>query len=69
MPPAPRTVTTMHPLLVRQTDAQGSMQTRAHHRQRLLRSSTGGHHWELYANSSNNSERIPNPTLILRRYS
>lgn len=68
MPPAPRTVTTIHPLLVRHGDAQCSMQTRVHRRQRGYRPNIGNHGWHVYTNSSNTSGRHPNPPVILQRY-
>lgn len=67
VPPAPRTVTTIHPLLVRHGDAQCSMQTRVHRRQRGYRPTMSNHGWHMYTNSNNSSGRHPNPPVILQR--
>lgn len=68
MPPAPRSVTAVHPLLVRHGDAQCSMQPRVHRRQRGYRPTMSSHGWHMYTNSNSNSTgRHPNPPVILQR--
>ncbi|GFT18781.1 e3 ubiquitin-protein ligase HUWE1 [Nephila pilipes] len=67
VPPAPRSVTTVHPLLVRHDDSQCSLQPRVHRRQRGYRTNIGGHTWHMYATSNgNNSGRHTNPPVILQ---
>ncbi|KAF8790741.1 E3 ubiquitin-protein ligase HUWE1 like protein [Argiope bruennichi] len=68
VPPAPRSVTTIHPLLVRHEDSQCSLQPRVHRRQRGYRTNIGGHTWHMYAtpNGNNSSGRQTNPPVILQ---
>nr|XP_042906094.1 E3 ubiquitin-protein ligase HUWE1 [Parasteatoda tepidariorum] len=69
VPPAPRSVTTVHPLLVRHGDSQCSLQPRVHRRQRGYRTNIGGHTWHMYATpNGNTSRRHPNPPVILQRH-
>ncbi|GBM42389.1 E3 ubiquitin-protein ligase HUWE1 [Araneus ventricosus] len=67
VPPAPRSVTTVHPLLVRHDDSQCSLQPRVHRRQRGYRTNIGGHTWHMYATPNGNSSgRHTNPPVILQ---
>ncbi|XP_054708625.1 E3 ubiquitin-protein ligase HUWE1-like [Uloborus diversus] len=70
VPPAPRSVTTVHPLLVRHTDLPCSLQPRVHRRQRGYRPTMSNHTWHMYTSSNGNSAsttRQPNPPVILQR--
>ncbi|GIX92131.1 e3 ubiquitin-protein ligase HUWE1 [Caerostris darwini] len=67
VPPAPRSVTTVHPLLVRHEDSQCNLQPRVHRRQRGYRTNIGGHTWHMYATPNGNSSgRQANPPVILQ---
>ncbi|GFY42597.1 e3 ubiquitin-protein ligase HUWE1 [Trichonephila inaurata madagascariensis] len=67
VPPAPRSVTTVHPLLVRHDDAHCSLQPRVHRRQRGYRTNIGGHTWHMYTTPNGTSSgRHTNPPVILQ---
>lgn len=63
VPPAPRNVSTTHPLLVRHGDVQSNVPTRVHRRQRGYRPALSNHTWHMYTSGS----RHPNPPAILQR--
>ncbi|GFW06194.1 e3 ubiquitin-protein ligase HUWE1 [Trichonephila clavipes] len=67
VPPAPRSATTLHPLLVRHDDAHCSLQPRVHRRQRGYRTNIGGHTWHMYTTPNGTSSgRNTNPPVILQ---